>query len=159
MTNASPRFLFLPRVRGGGIRAALALLFVAVVHVGAAQSAVLSDAQVLSILRQQGFASSTDAGTRLSYVGDIHTRRGTFSIYYYDHINVQDAHGLQKLVIIKDGRTYAGSYLLDVDDPIPRISKHDVVFAVPPTLGNVIHFDGGPPAQAWINGANSELER
>jgi hypothetical protein len=134
------------------------LLFVAAVHVGAAQSAALSDAQVLSILREQGYTSSTDAGW-LTYVGDIRTRRGTFSIYYYNHVNIQNAHGLQKLVIIKDAHAYAGSYLLDVDDPIPRVSGHDVVFAVPPTLGNVIHFDAGPPAQAWINGANSELER
>ena len=118
---------------------------------------------VISILRHQGFSSPTDSGTTLTYVGQIREKTAFFSIYYYDHVNihpVQVAHGIQALIILKNDVTYVGHYSLESDDPIPRISGTDILFELPATVGNKIHFDAnGPPASAWVNGMVPTLDR
>lgn len=119
--------------------------------------------RVLSILTSQGFTSSTDAGTQLTYIGRICGGSACFEVYYYDHTNihpVQIGHGIQKLIILKNGTTYVGSYLIDVDDGVPSASGTAVQFKLPAGRGNLIPFGkNGPPLSAWINGSNLTLER
>jgi hypothetical protein len=124
----------------------------------------VSDAKVISILRTQGFASSTDSGTHVTFVGSLTARSGTcFIIYFYNHINihpVQIAHGIQELIIIKNGMTYIGSYLLNVDDPVPTVAGSDLMFDLPAAEGNKIHFaHDGPPRTALVHGTILTLEK
>lgn len=123
----------------------------------------LRTSSVISILRHQGFSSSTDSGTELTYVGDIREKTALYSIYYYNHTTVhpvQVAHGIQALIILKNNKTYVGNYELESDDPIPKISGTDILFDLPASMGNRIHFDAnGPPATTWVNGMNPTLDR
>jgi hypothetical protein len=146
-------------------RIAATLIALTFLSIWAAEYAAASDprdnSRIVSILRHDGFSSSTDGGMSLQYVGTIRTARNYFWIYFYNHTNIhpaQIAHGIQKLVMIKDGRRYAGSYLLSGDDPIPAVSGLDVIFALPSAAGNKIHFDeDGAPRHARINGDYSDL--
>ena len=140
----------------------LMLLFAAL-PVSAAECDRIRTAHLTSILESQNFTSSIDSGTKFLYLGKIREGKTCFQLYYYSHTNihpVQIAHGLQKLIVIRNGETYVGSYPLDVDDPVPTISRKNVLFDLPVTSGNEIPFGtDGPPMSVRINGTNLQLER
>ena len=92
----------------------------------------------------------------LRFVGTIREGNSRYQIYYYNHINIHPAgiaHGIQKLIIIKDQKVYVGSYLID-DAPI-GVSNADVLF-----LDGRVHFDlQGPPSNAVADGTELSLGR
>lgn len=97
-----------------------------------ALSCAASDAsleKIIPILRRGGFSSSTDSGAKLSHVGDIRFGRVAYEIYFYNHTNIHptgDPHGVQKLVIIENGRKYIGSYVVNAE-PV-RVVGREVKF-------------------------------
>jgi hypothetical protein len=138
------------------IRRLVLSLIVCVAFEGVAQADVSSSA-VMKMLSAQGFSSALDSHTKLRRIGEIRAGRHSFDVYYYSHVNPQDLHGLQEIVVVEDQRTYVGSYLVNVDDPLPQIHGRDILFG--PSSGK-IHFElGGPPAKALINGDVLELEK
>jgi len=143
-------------------RVVLMLLFAAL-PVSAAECDRICTAHLTSILESQKFTSSTDSGAKFLYLGKIREGNTCFQLYYYDHTNIhpaQIAHGLQKLIVIRSGETYVGSYLLDADDPVPTVSRKSLVFDLPVASGNEIPFGAdGPPMSVRINGTNLQLGR
>lgn len=136
----------------------LAALTLSLASVAFGAAAVAANARdVIGILKIQGFSSSLSFETRLQYLGDITLSQNEFEIYFYDHVNHADGHGLQKIVVIENHKKYAGSYLIDVDDVPLRVRGPDILF--PRSLGK-IHFSGdGPPQTAFADGQNIQLEK
>jgi hypothetical protein len=100
-----------------------------------------------ALLARQGFASALDrgphdSGAMFENMGRVRGGRATYVVYYYDHENLEDNHGIQALVIITSAGRYVGEYDIDGDPPM-KVSGNDIWFK----NGLQIHFGpNGPPA-------------
>ncbi|HEX4197722.1 MAG TPA: hypothetical protein VHZ26_09785 [Caulobacteraceae bacterium] len=101
-----------------------------------------------ALLARQGFASALDrgphgSGAMFKNMGKVRGGRTTYVVYYYDHENLEDHHGIQALVIITAAGRYVGEYDNDGDPPT-KVSGHDIWFKNSPP----IHFGpNGPPRE------------
>ena len=112
--------------------------------------------QLAELLRQQHYIWGSDLHYRAYCVGRIRAHAGTYWIYYDNLVNPADQHGVQNVVVLKDGRRLVGAYTLESggEEGVPIVSGTDVVFRqLGATYGNRIHFgEKGPPSTAWVDG-------
>ncbi len=112
--------------------------------------------QLAEMLRQQHYIWASDLHYRAYSVGHIRVHAGVYWIYYDDLVNPGNQHGVQNVVVLKDGRRLIGAYTLESggEEGIPIVSGTDVVFRqVDASNGNRIHFgQSGPPTTARIDG-------
>ena len=116
----------------------------------------LASRRLAELLREQHYIWAADLHYRAYCVGRIRVNAGTYWIYYDDLVNPEDQHGVQNVVVLKDGLRLVGVYSLESggEEGVPTISGTDVVFRqVDAKGGNRIHFgENGPPPTAWVDG-------
>lgn len=109
-------------------------------------------------LLAQGFSGYLKDGSSIRFVGELISERRSYFVYYYFFENEETHRGHHRVLIMKPGCRYAGSYIIDYARF--RTSGEDIVFDVPSGEGNIIRFaDGLPPKRAWVDGANLALVR
>jgi hypothetical protein len=103
--------------------------------------------------------------TRIGRLGDVRVGTSVYTIYNLYHVNevTGSGHGMQQVSIIRNGRTFVGSYL-DVSEPMTEI-RGRTVFQKPgswmkPT-DRPFSFEigrNGPPRKALLGGDFVTLE-
>jgi hypothetical protein len=103
--------------------------------------------------------------TRISKLGDVHVGTHVYAIYNLSFTNYATAslHGMQQVSIIKDGRTFVGSYL-DVFMPMIEIKgrtvfqKRDSLMRPASQTFSFTIGENGPPRKVLLGGAFITLE-
>jgi len=112
------------------------------------------------LLASQGFEASFDRGDTFKNLGRIHSGHTTYIVYHLEHVD-QDPTGphdaTQWLLLITDRGKFVGEYDVTAD-VLPTISGHDIVYNVPESEGNRIHFGPkGPPKSIFIDGVQYDF--
>jgi hypothetical protein len=139
-----------------GFRAVSITVLILLSQAGGAQAASIN--QVKALLKHQGFTSYMGPSTRLIKLGDIKYPHVIYNIYY----SAQDSNGgpgtdvktMHHVIIIKDGKTYLGSYLIN-SRPY-GVSGHNVVLRYGTEdkyfhthySRSYLHIDGKDPVHA-----------
>jgi hypothetical protein len=104
--------------------------------------------------------------TRISKLGDLRAGSHVYSIYNLYHVNefTGSGHGMQQVSIIKDGRTFVGSYL-DVFMPMIEIKgrtvfqKRDSDMRPDSQRFSFTIGENGPPRKVLLGGNFIALEK
>lgn len=121
-----------------------------------------SSPDVRAILAAQGFSGSlqlagptTESDTRLGRIGAIKTASGRYELFFHAYEWNRQAgefiRGAYRLVVIRDGCCYVGSYRVPYGMPV--VAGRRVVFDIPEGEGGAIEFtEGGPPPVVRLGG-------
>lgn len=111
------------------------------------------------LLQSQDFKPPLDLEhSEISYVGDITQREHRYSIYLYYGTNPESLHGINRLIVILNGKTYLGDYDSSLTDRC-WIKGQSIVCDNESGYGRVVSFTkNGPPLHTNIDGMFVDFE-
>lgn len=144
------------------IRTAAAIALVALAAPAAAERPALAPEAAKRLLRSQGFWRPLDPPPRpFRLIGSIHSPKNRYDLYFYDWTNPVSRHGRQGVILIRNARTYVGTYDVTVDGC--RVQRRTLTcwesWQGKRTSQDVIFAGGEPPRKALLGGELVALEQ
>jgi hypothetical protein len=121
-----------------------------------------SQMRLVQLLSKQGFSGPLKGEMRFSEMGNLLCGGNSYRVIYHEWYESNPPgkaiHGSHRLVLLKDGTRYVGSYVVE-ERPI-EMTPATVRFDYPANLGNTISCkDGRLPTNVLLNGMNQALEK
>jgi len=132
-----------------------AILAVSICSISTEATAGPSIRSLEHLLLRQGVGVAFDRGDSFTDLGRAPRGHAICMVYHVVHIDVKSPHDeSQAILLITYRGRYVGRYDVETDaSPSKITSDHDVIYKLPESDGNRIHFEqGGPPKSVKIDG-------
>lgn len=144
------------------IRTAAAIALIALAAPAAAERAALAPEAAKRLLKSQGFWRPLEPPPhRFRLIGSIQGPKNRYDLYFYDWTNPKSLHGRQGVVLIRNGRTYVGTYDASLDGC--RVQRRTLIcwdsWQGKRTSQQVLFRAGEPPRRILLGGELTTLRR